>query len=359
VKERVPEQILVIRLGSMGDVLLATPLLRVLRRAYPASRLRFLAGPDDAELVRLHPDLDDVLVWPSDRRHHWRPAGVASRLVRGLADRIRHDGENLWVVDLQASPRSLAFTALLRPSRRFRYRKDYLRRELLVRAKIDRYPDPPPSIAERYFNAVDELGLLPNGEGLDIVLGDEAKTRAQQILSPLSQGGILALAPGARWATNRWPPEAFAAAARRLAEERGWKIVVLGGGPDTSVAGVVALMLENAGAAPLNLAGRLSLLESAAVLLNCDLLLTNASGLMHVAAALRVPAVVLFGSTVPAFGFAPYRSPARVLGIEGLPCRPCTHRGRTACPLGHFKCMREIEPDRVIESARELLAEMG
>jgi heptosyltransferase-2 len=380
-----PSQILVVRLGSIGDVLLATPLVRVLRRRYPRTLLRFLVKAPYAPLLERNPHLDQVMVWPADDESATPPWNAAA--LRLAADtRARRP---LWVVDLQASPRSVAFALLLRPDRTFRYRKDYLRRALLVRAKIDRYPRPIPSIAERYFAPVRALGLVPDGGGLDLVLGGEEERRAGEMLNAAgssagatsrsectSSGSLtasssagcatdnasrlsawLAVAPGARWATKRWPPDSFAVAAHGIAAPRGWGVVLLGSREDASVAGAVRRMLEDAAVPALDLTGRLLLIESAAVIQRCSLLLSNDSGLMHVAAALRVPTVALFGSTVPQFGFAPYHAPARVLGVEGLPCRPCTHIGRRACPLGHFRCMRDLAPGDAVSVARELLAE--
>nr|MBA2564399.1 hypothetical protein [Gemmatimonadota bacterium] len=122
--EATPSQILVVRLGSIGDVLLATPLVRVLHRRYPAARLRFLVKAAYADLVRHNPCVDEVLTWPAGEEPG-RGAFVLSRAARELAGRIRAGGA-LWAVDLQASPRSRAFLTLLRPQRRFVYRKDYL-----------------------------------------------------------------------------------------------------------------------------------------------------------------------------------------------------------------------------------------
>jgi len=369
-----PSQILVVRLSSVGDVLLATPLVRALRRAYPGARLRFLVKPAFADLVRFNPHLDEVLLWPGADGAKRVASGLLSSPVWALAVAVRAGGP-LWVVDLQASPRSLAFAALLRAERWFTYRKDYLRRGLLVHAKVDRYPWPPRSIAERYFEAVAPLALVPDGRGLELVVGEEARWRALEVLgareppaagetqshsSPFStegrESGWLAVAPGARWATKRWPPESFAAAARRIATQGGWRVAVLGSGADSVAGGTVADLLATSGIPAVDLTGRLSLLESAAVLGRCRLLLANDSGLMHVAAALGVPTVALFGSTVPQFGFAPYVGPSRVLGVSDLPCRPCTHIGRAACPLGHFRCMRDLSPEQVARAALELLA---
>ncbi|HEY7530515.1 MAG TPA: glycosyltransferase family 9 protein [Gemmatimonadota bacterium] len=411
-----PSQILVVRLGAIGDVLLATPLVRALRRAHPDARLLFLTKREHADLLRGNPHVDEVLEWPEARAEPdggrgaepgpgadaapaarspgaLRPRRTApwSRPARALALRVRRGGP-LWLVDLQASPRTLAFAFLLGPQRRFVWRKPYLRRQLLVSFRIDRYPKPPPSVAERYFDAVRAPGLTPDGGGLDLRPGDEAERAAREVLEEagreLGASRWIAVAPGARWATKRWPPESFAAAARELAAGGGTGaapgaarpgpaegeaarsetppngparrgVVVLGSGEDRPAAGVVADLLRSSRTPVLDLAGRLPLLASAAVLGRCEGILTNDSGLLHVAAALRVPAVALFGSTVPQLGFGPYRSPARVLGVEGLPCRPCTHVGRPACPLGHFRCMRGIRPEAAVRAAGELLAGGG
>ncbi len=349
-----PSQILVVRLGSIGDVLLATPLVRVLRRTYPGTRLGFLVKASCAPLLEGNPHVDRVFVWPSaagetdcseDLQAPWS-AAVLQLIAELRANRP------IWLVDLQASPRSLAFGLLLRPDRGFRYRKDYARRSLLVHARVDRYPRPVPSVAERYFGTVRALGLNPDGDGLDLFLTEAERDGTRRTLA---EAGRLAVAPGARWATKRWPPEAFAAAARRIAESHDLAVVLLGSAEDATVTRAVGRMLRQAGIAALDLAGRLSLRESAALISQSSLLLSNDSGLMHVAAALRVPTVAVFGSTVPQLGFTPYRAPARVLGVEGLRCRPCTHMGRPACPLGHFRCMREVDPERAVRSAGELL----
>jgi heptosyltransferase-2 len=378
-----PSQILVVRLGSIGDVLLATPLVRALRLRYPRARLGFLTRAAYAPLLEGNPHLDRVLVWPESSGQPGQGArGVAAAGERQgssadgpwsvaaleLAAGLRAD-RPIWLVDLQSSPRTLAWSARLRPDRRFRYRKEYVRRALLIHARLDRYPDPVPSVAERYFGAVQRLGLKPDSGGLELALTEEERGQAGSRLperegpagGPTAGDGVrrrwLAVAPGARWATKRWPPESFAAAARRVAERHDLDVILLGSPEDAPISRALKEMLREAGVAVLDLTGRLGLRESAAVLSRASLLLSNDSGLMHVASALRVPTVAVFGSTAPQLGFAPYRAPAHVIGVQGLPCRPCTHMGRPACPLGHFRCMREVDPERAVRAAGEFLSE--
>nr|MBP6673381.1 glycosyltransferase family 9 protein [Bacteroidota bacterium] len=105
-----------------------------------------------------------------------------------------------------------------------------------------------------------------------------------------------------------------------------------------------------------NFAGEFTLLETAAAMEFCDVVVTNDSGLMHLAAAKQRKVVAVFGSTVQEFGFAPYGTEAVVIENKTLDCRPCTHIGRKECPKGHFRCMTEITPESVYPSIALFLA---
>jgi heptosyltransferase-2 len=104
-----------------------------------------------------------------------------------------------------------------------------------------------------------------------------------------------------------------------------------------------------------NAAGRLSLLQSAALMDRCAVVLANDSGLMHVATARRRPLVAIFGSTVRQLGFAPYGRQSTVVERPEVLCRPCTGIGRERCPQGHFRCMLDISDDQVVAAASTLL----
>jgi len=149
---------------------------------------------------------------------------------------------------------------------------------------------------------------------------------------------FLALAPGSRWGSKRWP---YYAEFARLRPE---PVVVLGDAADTALGDAIVA------AAPgraWNAAGRLSLRQSAALLARAACLVTNDSAPLHLASALGVPVVALFGPTVPAFGFGPLGPRTEVVEHPGLACRPCSRHGPEVCPRGHHRCLRELEPDRV------------
>ena len=161
---------------------------------------------------------------------------------------------------------------------------------------------------------------------------------------------LLAIAPGARWPTKRWPAERFAAVAQELARERGAVVVILGG-PDE--AHLASALCDNLEVPAINVAGSLSLMHSAALLSRCRLLISNDSGLMHMATAVRVPVVAIFGPTVQEFGFYPFQARAEVVS-EPLSCRPCSTKGSLRCPRGHHACMQDISTARVLAAARTM-----
>jgi heptosyltransferase-2 len=147
---------------------------------------------------------------------------------------------------------------------------------------------------------------------------------------------LVALAPGSAWGTKRWPfyPEL----AVKIAENAN---VVVVGGPDDSAVGdtIVAQLRSGTGA---NAAGKLGFLASAALIGKAAALVSNDSAPQHFASAMNTPTICIFGPTVPGFGFGPLADGSRVAGLDSLACRPCDHHGPPRCPLGHWRCMREV-----------------
>jgi heptosyltransferase-2 len=171
---------------------------------------------------------------------------------------------------------------------------------------------------------------------VDALLGAASDTRP-----------LVAIAPGSVWATKRWPY--YAELARELAADA--RLVVVGSDDDRSLA---AAIVAAAGPATVDACGALSLLASAELIGRCRLLVTNDSAPQHLASAMGTPTLTIFGPTVPAFGFGPL-APHSIVVESQLDCRPCDKHGPTACPLGHWKCMRDLAAGDVAARVRHLL----
>jgi heptosyltransferase-2 len=341
---------LILRLSSIGDIVLSSPLIRALRRKFPEARIDYLLRDEYADLVQWNPHVSATFTFP--RNGGWRELMEERR-------RIRESGYDL-LIDIHDSLRSRVLTA---GHRTVRIRKRKLARWLLVHGRRSSYArlGGAPSVPERYLETVAHLGVQDDGGGLDLYPPPEAADRVTRLLAETGTGTdarFVGVCPGARHATKRWPPERFGAVAAALAKERGWGVLIFGSEEERGLCSTVERTVREH--APdvsiINAAGRLALGDTAAAMDRCALVLTNDSGLMHIAAARSRPVVALFGSTVREFGFFPFRTPSSVQEIDGLACRPCTHIGRASCPQGHFRCMLDLSENRVLRAAGELLS---
>jgi heptosyltransferase-2 len=233
------------------------------------------------------------------------------------------------------------------PGRWLGYPKHRLARALLIHGKRNRYRDRRP-VPERYFTAARDLGVAPDGRPPEFFVGDEAGEQVAAWLASVgleSEPNIVAMAPGAAHATKRWPLEHW----RRLVDKAGKAglAVAIVGGPHDAALG--AALSDGGGIRVANAAGVFGLQATGALLKRARSLVSGDTGVMHMATGVGTPVVALFGPTVEAFGFFPYASPATVLELP-LPCRPCTSQGGSRCPLGHHRCLVDIEPGVAYEA---------
>ncbi len=338
-----PDSILLIRLGRLGDVILVTPLLRALHQAFPAAEIDWVVKQEYAELLHGQPGLHRVI--PLDTS---RGAGRVFELLREIRPR-RYD----LVLDLHGNPRSYIISGLSGADQRRRARKWSLRRRLLTGLGINLLQNAP-SVAWRYFTAVQDLGVAMDHAPPELRPGAEACRHLESLLAPLPRPRI-GLAPGASRFTKRWPAAAFAEAGAGLAQRFSGSLVLVGGGEDRGAAEEVRRRLPE-GVPVLDLTGRLSLPQAVAAIQGLDLLLSNDTGLMHVATAVNTSVVAVFGPTTRELGFFPLGPAAVVVEHPDLRCRPCSLHGSAACPRGHFRCMLELSSDRVRSAAEKFLA---
>src|SRR5207249_12088960 len=178
---------------------------------------------------------------------------------------------------------------------------------------------------------------------LHVTLADRAATEGF-----LREHGMrerfVALAPGSIWGSKRWPY--YRELAERLAASVG--ILVVGGPEDAGLAAEITEAVARSGGQAVSGCGRLSVRQAAEAIRRAVVLVTNDSAPLHLAQAVDTPTVAIFGSTVPAFGFGPRGPRDVVVELVGLSCRPCSAHGPPVCPLGHHRCMRDIDVERVL-----------
>lgn len=314
--------VLVVRFGALGDLVLVTPLLRALRRAYADAELTLATKRRWAPLFAAHPHVTHVEALDPDEP------------LRALAGRLRHTRWDLRV-DLHGSLRSRALRLLV--GGRWRaWRKPRLRRGLAVwtGARITL-----PPVATQYFTALRGLGILPDGGPPEIVPIPDDDARAAAIVPA---DPFVALVPGAAHATKRWPAGHWDALASLL-HAGGIPAVVVGTPTEGDL--IRADGIVRAAGAGLGV--------TAAVLRRAAVTVAGDTGLMHLATAVGTPVVALFGPTVPDLGYGPH-GPGAVLARD-LPCRPCSVYGGRHCPMRHHRCMIDITPSQVADAVQEYL----
>jgi heptosyltransferase-2 len=334
-----PLRILIVRLSSMGDIILTTPLIRALRARHPEAEITFLTKRSFAPLVADSPHLTRVIAY------HPAQQSLLSLAKELRAARYTH------LLDLHGTLRGRALRLLV-PGPWRGYRKRRVEREVLIRFKKNIYRDNVPE-PERYFEAAADLDVRPDGQPPEMFVHPDAQERADAWLRKAlpNDRPLVALVPGAAHFTKRWPVESWQALAAKLGKA-GHAIVVLGG---PEYARECTAIAAAGGPHAANAAGPFGLQETAAVLGRSQVCIVGDTGVMHMASATRTPIALLLGPTVGTFGFLPYRAESIVIERD-MSCRPCSAQGGPRCPLGHHRCLREISAEQVLVAAGRYLS---
>lgn len=325
-------KVLVIRFSALGDLILITPVLRVLKTQLNAE-VHIITKEAFGSLLTPNPYVDRV----------WTIGTELSASIKKLkAEKFDH------LVDLHKNLRSLRIRLALWHVPVTGYQKANWAKWLMVHFKIDRLPDN--HVVDRYLKAVARLGALPDGRGLDIFLANDQEVNLSGL--GLAVNGYTALVIGAAHFTKRMPPDKLQEVIARLPG----KVVLIGGPAEMETGNRLA---QSDPDRIINTCGRYDLQGSASLVHQAHSVIAHDTGFMHIAAALRKPVVAIFGGTLAEYGFWPYYGKEKVawqrVEVEGLSCRPCSRFGRADCPRGHFKCMRNIPAGQVIQAWQQVL----
>ena len=336
-------RVLVVQTGFLGDLVLTTPLLRELRRL-PQVRIDVVSTPAGAELFGGLPWVDEAICLDKARAGPRAVVRLGLRLRRGRYDvavAAHRSHRSGLLVRMSGAPRRIGFRGA--PGA-WAYTVSVPRKSASHAVR-------------RYLALAAPLGASPSTADPrpELRPGSRAVRRADRLLEAhgvRDEERLLAIAPGSVWATKRWLPERFAEVA-----DAGWELglrpLLLGSAGERIQCRGIA---ERCSAPVVVLAGRTGVAELAALLLRTVALVSNDSGPAHVASAVGRPVIAVFGPTVPSMGYAPVGSANHIVEHPGLGCRPCSRHGTRRCPLGHFRCMREIPAERVVARLRRLLA---
>lgn len=317
---------LVIRFSSIGDIVLTSPVLRCIKQQIPGAELHYVTKKAFASIVSNNPHINRV--YSIDKN--------VSEVIEDLK-KENYD----FVIDLHHNLRSMQVKqGLKKPSASFP--KLNIEKWLKVNLKVDKLPAV--HIVDRYFEAVKPINVVNDEAGLDyfIPTADEINNSS---LPTTHQNGYIGFVIGARQFTKQLPEHKIIEVCKKI----NGPVVLLGGKEDDEKAQRIQAAVGNT---IYNACGKYNLNQSASLVRQAKKIITNDTGLMHIAAAFKKDIISLWGNTIPEFGMYPYKpgEGSKILEVKGLSCRPCSKIGYKACPKKHFKCMEEIKVDEIVSS---------
>lgn len=343
------QHILIVRLSSIGDVLHCTPVARTLKEAYPTCHLTWVVGQGPAEVLQGNTDIDDLYIWPRERwekavrSRRWREAWqLWGELKTGLKAR------NIDIVlDVHGQFLSGMVAAASGAPRRIGLSHT---RELNSLFMTEQAPltSTDVHVIQYYLSILRPLGLEQTNYHMTLVPTPEAIKFADEFLySQGIQAGekIIAINPSTTWPAKNWPPEYFAAAAAKL--QANGRILLCGGPGDRALADTIKAAV---GAPIIDAVGQTSLQQMAALLARCHALLVGDTGPLHMALALDIPTVSIFGATPPE-RYGPL-TPGHIVLTGKETCPPC-HKHN--CRHQDLRCLRSVTPDAAVNAIRQLI----
>jgi ADP-heptose:LPS heptosyltransferase len=327
-------KILVIRFSSIGDIVLTTPVIRALKTQTKAE-IHFLTKEKYNVILAENPYIDKI---------HLLKENFSETLTE-----LRRENFD-FIVDLHKNLRSFRIKQGLRkPSASFP--KANPQKWLMVNFKINKLPEN--HIVDRYFEAARSLNVNNDGKGLDYFIPEKDFVELKDF-PLLKKQKFIAFVIGGRHNTKIFPPDKAAAVINRL----NYPVVLIGAKEDESRARQIKESCTHDRV--LNACGKLNLNQSASLIRQAGLVITNDTGLMHIAAAFKKPVISIWGNTIPEFGMYPYEPGEEykvvLAQVEGLKCRPCSKLGYDKCPKNHFRCMKEQDEEFIVSEAQRLMS---
>lgn len=322
------KKILIIRFSSIGDIVLTTPVIRCLKTQVQDAEIHYLTKKQNHTLLTANPFIHKI--WLYDKNFDD---------LLPLLQAEKFD----FIVDLHKNLRTFYVrTRLWRPSGTFS--KLNLQKWMIVNLHLDRLSRI--HIVDRYFKAVRSLGVKNDHKGLDYFIPSGDEVALSSLPGPF-QNGFIAIVIGGKHTTKIFPEDRVTEVCRKMKRP----VILLG---DKNDAERGKRIMQKVGPTVFNSCGGFSINQSASLIRQSEKVLTNDTGLMHIAAAFGKPILSVWGNTIPEFGMYPYlegkeKADSAVFEVRGLDCRPCSKIGFDKCPKGHFRCMKDQDTEGMIQ----------
>jgi lipopolysaccharide heptosyltransferase II len=327
---------LILRFSSIGDIVLTTPVIRCLKEQVPGCEIHFLTKKTFAGVLSGNPYIDKLITITKD--------------VSEVMDELQTNNYDA-VIDLHNNIRTFLLKRKLK-RKAYTFQKLNIEKWLMVNLKVNKLPEK--HIVHRYFEALSDL-IKYDGNGLNYYISPENEMSSDQL--PAShRNGYIAIVIGAKHATKMLPVDKVAELIVKLKRP----VVLIGGKEDEMRAEEIVDKTGNGFSDYIyNGCGKYSLQQSASIVKQAKLVITNDTGLMHIAAAFNKNIISIWGNTIPAFGMTPFLPDAStaknyISEVKNLNCRPCSKIGFNKCPKGHFKCMNEQDLEKIISQLANL-----
>ena len=333
------KKILIIQTAYIGDVILITPLIRATKRLFPDASIDVLVIPQTQDVLANNPDIENILTF--DKRKNKISAFL--KTVKKIKQ---------MKYDLAISPHSSITTAYLMLfssiKERLGFNRGHASRYLTLSVPhldLDGVHKIKKNLHLLLFFSDQNFPMQT-----ELFLNQAEMQRAREIVNQhyFYDRPIIAIAPGSVWFTKRWREEHYITLTAMLFQSE-FNLIFLGSKEERLLCEKI---IRESHAKAQNLAGETNVLESAAIVAHCDLVICNDSGALHIANAMQTDVFAFFGPTVRSMGYFPYRK-NDVVFERDMDCRPCGSHGGKKCPLGHHFCMKEILPETVFQKVVE------
>ncbi len=325
------KKILVIRLSSLGDIVLTQSAVQALRNEFPDAQIHYLTKKVYSPIVEMFNCVDEI--------HYWENKYTLLKNLR----KIKFD----IAIDLHSKFNTFIIKSSIATKRTVTYNKKHLLRCQIVKKKTSRRIS---STVALYFTALKKIGL--ESKLSEPKLFPVKNTEMPEIFPVSEQVKYIGIFPGALHKTKQYPVKQLAEFIDSIPTEWSCCFIIFGSKAERNLADELNSLTDSE---LHDLCGKLDLQQLVSAISKVDVVITNDSGPMHIAAALEKPQIAIFGATHPKLGFSPMNKNSIILSAN-LECQPCSLHGGKKCPEKHFNCMRSISIEQILNSLKILIS---